>query len=65
MVRIILVVLLCIHTAVTAFTLNDSSVWAVFPPFREDFVYQIFSDLVSSFRPRKKQFWIRLRSNAH
>ena len=33
---------------VTLLAFKDDSVWAVFPPFRDRFVYQIFSDLVSS-----------------
>lgn len=48
MTRIVLLTLLAIHTLVTFISLKEGSVWAVFPPFREDFVYQIFSDLVSA-----------------
>jgi hypothetical protein len=36
------------HTIVTWLSLKDASVWSVFPPFRDDFVYQIFSDLATS-----------------
>ena len=48
MVRFTLISFLVIHTIVTVLALKDGSVWAVFPPFREAFVYQIFSDLVVS-----------------
>lgn len=48
MPRIILITLLAAHTIVTLLALKNESLWAVFPPFREDFVYQIFSDLVSA-----------------
>ena len=47
-IRMILIILLCVHTVATVIALKETSVWAVFPPFRDDFVYQIFSDLVSS-----------------
>lgn len=44
-----LVLILTIHTVVSFITLKDASILSVFPPFRDQFVYQIFSDLVSAF----------------
>ena len=48
MTRALLIALLLAHTAVTLVSLQGESPWSVFPPFREKFVYQIFSDLVCS-----------------
>jgi hypothetical protein len=44
--RKFLLVLLAIHSAVTIWSLRDAGFWAPFPPFSEDYVYQIFFDLV-------------------
>ncbi len=40
-----LIVMLIAHAAVTVATLDASSVWNVFPPFRERFIYQMLSDI--------------------
>ncbi len=44
--RVGLIVLLVVHAVVTALTVDGETVWNVFPPFRERFVYQMFSDIV-------------------
>ena len=45
MVRLTLIILLAVHSLVSFVTLKDGNFWQVFPPFRDPFVYQIFSDL--------------------
>jgi len=44
--RKLLLILLAIHSVVTMWSLREANFWAPFPPFGEDYVYQIFSDLV-------------------
>ncbi len=48
MTRAVLIALLVAHTAITFAALRDESVWSVFPPFQQRYVYQIFSDLCAS-----------------
>ena len=36
---------LLIHTIVSIVSLRESGYWSPFPPYNEDFVYQLFSDL--------------------
>jgi len=48
MLRRALALMLVLHTIASFIALKDSSVLAVFPPFRERFVYQVFSDLVTA-----------------
>jgi hypothetical protein len=43
--RFVLIAALILHTAVTLWSLRDAGIFAPFPPFSEDYVYQIFSDL--------------------
>jgi hypothetical protein len=43
--RFIIIAALILHTAVTLWSLRDAGFFAPFPPFSEDYVYQIFSDL--------------------
>jgi hypothetical protein len=44
--RQLILMLLVAHSVVSGYVFLDESVWAVFPPFRENYVNQIFSDLV-------------------
>lgn len=48
MARVVLILMLVAHAVATWFTLKDASIWSVFPPFRDQFVYQMFSDLVNA-----------------
>lgn len=48
MTRIALILFLLVHGIVTFVSLRDSSIWSVFPPFRDSFSYQMFSDIVIS-----------------
>ena len=44
-VRFALITVLAVHSAVTLWSLRDAGFLGPFPPFSEDYVYQIFSDL--------------------
>ena len=48
MTRLVLIAFLIAHSITTLIALRDTSVWSVFPPFRDDFIYQMFSDIVTS-----------------
>jgi hypothetical protein len=43
--RFAIIAALIVHSAVTLWSLRDAGFFAPFPPFAEDYVYQIFSDL--------------------
>ena len=43
--RLLLIFALILHSAITFWSLRDVGFFAPFPPFSEDYVYQIFSDL--------------------
>lgn len=45
MFRKILVLLLIFHTILTFYFLRNEGFFSVFPPFKEDYAWQIFSDL--------------------
>ena len=44
-VRLALIAVLAVHSAVTVWSLRHTGILGPFPPFSEDYVYQIFSDL--------------------
>jgi hypothetical protein len=48
MLRVIVLGLLTFHTAMTVWATRTDSIWMVFPPFQQDYVWQIFSDLVTA-----------------
>jgi hypothetical protein len=43
-----LIILLIFHSAMTFYFLRYDGFWSVFPPFKEGYTWQIFSDLVVS-----------------
>ena len=45
MFRIMLILLLVIHTAMTFYFLRNDGYFSVLPPFKEGYTWQIFSDL--------------------
>jgi hypothetical protein len=40
-----MLILLIVHTVVSFYVFQTNSVWSILPPFKDLFVYQIFSDL--------------------
>lgn len=45
MLRKLLILLLVVHTILTFYFLRNDGFFSVFPPFKEDYAWQIFSDL--------------------
>ena len=45
MTRIVLLVVLIVHTTFSSYMLRESGIRSVFPPFNEAYAYQMFSDI--------------------